>query len=159
MSDQEIRDRIEKLKNERNNIEHHMDLLSNLKFEIDGSLNKADFNKQRNYLINTVKEFLKFEIDDKFIVAFLYAYSGSLSDIKYYLYPTDRNTLFERQLINIFATNNNIRYEDSLHILIEFLTEIKALDRKQLKINTSEKKEAKSKMDSGYDTNRIPLFI
>jgi hypothetical protein len=151
MSDQEVRARIENLKNQKKIVEDQINNLIKEKKDIDDINKKTEFNKQRKFLINIVREFLEFYIEDDYILAILYIFSGSLSDIKYYLYPEDRNTLFERKLINKYATFHSIRYDDSLYILSEFINDIKALDKyitKPIKL-----------CNNGYDQKRIPLFI
>ena len=146
-SEQELLSQLEQLRNKQKEME-------NTKVNIE-------FKKQKDYLINKLKKFLDMDIKDYEIISIYNDDNYRENHFNYYfkIEDEDSNLLFRRRVYNRYAQKNFIRYEDSLHILIEFLTEIKALDRKQLKINTSEKKEAKSKMDSGYDTNRIPLFI
>ena len=108
----------------------------------------TEFNKQRNFLIDTVRNFLNMQVSDEEICAVLYKFYGDHINnqqnhipISYYLKPEDENMLFERKVINRYAKCNEIRYEDSLAIISNFINKIKSINRidlKQLKAKTDE---------------------
>ena len=108
----------------------------------------TEFNKQRNLIIDTVRNFLNIEVSDEGICTVLYKfYSDHINNqqnhipISYYLKPEDENMLFERIVINRYAKCNEIRYEDSLAIISNFINKIKSINRidlQQLKAKTDE---------------------
>jgi len=49
-------------------------------------------------------------------------------NIGFYAKASDRNILLERKLINEFARNHGIRYEDSKDVLSVFITDIKPIN-------------------------------
>ena len=98
----------------------------------------TEFNKQKNFLINTVRDFLEIEVSDAEVLAILYRFVGSLinhpqghTTIAYYLKMEDQNMLFERKVINRYAKYHEIRYEDSFEIIQNFVTKIKSKDQPQ----------------------------
>lgn len=89
----------------------------------------TEFNKQRYYLINKVRDFLGIEVSDEEVLAFLYHYSCYGNEpVKYYLKQEDQNLLFERKVANRYARYHEIRCEDSLAIFQNFLKKINPLN-------------------------------
>jgi hypothetical protein len=89
----------------------------------------TEFNKQRNFLINTVRDFLGIEVSDAEVLAVLYTYSpyhnqNPSGEIGYYLKKEDENMLFERKVKNRYARHHEIRCEDSDMIIRNFLQKI-----------------------------------
>jgi len=103
--------------------------------DIEEQNKDTEFNKQRNFLINKVRDFLEVQVDDAELLAVLYKYSPSHSSqnhsphskIGYYLKKEDENMLFERKVINRYARYHEIRYEDSVEIINNFLGKIKPI--------------------------------
>jgi hypothetical protein len=122
--------------------------LKNKAKEIEEQNKDTEFNKQRNFLIDTVRNFLNMQVSDEEICAVLYKFYGDHINnqqnhipISYYLKPEDENMLFERKVINRYAKCNEIRYEDSLAIISNFINKIKSINRidlQQLKAKTDE---------------------
>ena len=90
------------------------------------------FNKQRNFLINTVRDFLGIDVSDAEVLAVLYTHSPSHTpnhnisgEIGYYLKKEDENMLFERKVKNRYAKYHEIRCKDSDMIISNFLGKIK----------------------------------
>jgi hypothetical protein len=88
----------------------------------------TEFNKQRNFLIDTVRNFLNMQVSDEEICAVLYKFYGkninhpqSHIPISHYLKKEDGNMLFERKVFNRYAKCNEIRYEDSVEIIYNFI--------------------------------------
>jgi len=84
-----------------------------------------EFNKKRNSLIKTIREFLGIEVSDQEILAVMFRYSNN-PRIPYLLYvkKEDKNMLLERKILNRYAKYNEIRFEDSDEIIIDFLSNI-----------------------------------
>jgi len=94
----------------------------------------VEFNKQRNFLIKTVRDFLGIEVSYAEVCALLFAiYGRHINDrqvpISYYLKKEDENMLFERQVYNRYAKCYEIRYEDSFEIIRNFICKIKSKDQ------------------------------
>ena len=106
--------------------------------EIDEISKDIEFNKQKNFIIRIIREFIKFELSDEHILAILYCYSDSKSEMKYYLTEKDKNILYETKIINQYAINNHITYEESSKILSEFINNIKLIVIQDLYIKTIE---------------------
>ena len=90
------------------------------------------FNKQRNFLINTVRDFMGIEVSDAEVLAVLDRHSPSHTpnhnpseEIGYYLKKEDENMLFERKVKNRYAKYHEIRCKDSDMIISNFLGKIK----------------------------------
>lgn len=63
--------------------------------------------------------------------------------------------LFERKVYNRYAKCNEIRYEDSLEIISNFINKIKSKDQ----VNKSDGiKKCNLFIQSGIDNQKIPLF-
>ena len=97
---------------------------------------ETETNKQRNFLIKTVRDFLSIEVSDEEICALLFSLYGnhinslhSHIPISFYLKKEDENMLFERKVYNRYAKCNEIRYEDSYQIIHNFLSKIKSKDQ------------------------------
>ena len=122
---QEIYSQIEELKKKTEE-------LNNKAKDLEDQTKDTEFNKQRNFLINTVRDFLGIEVSDAEVLAVLYTHSPShlpnqhiSGEIGYYLKKEDENMLFERKVKNRYAKHHEIRCEDSDMILINFLGKIK----------------------------------
>jgi len=96
----------------------------------------TEFNKQMNFLINTVRDFLGIEVSDEEVLAVLYRFYGNHVNnphehipISYYLKKEDENMLLERKVFNRYARYHEIRYEDSLEIISNFVNGIKSKDQ------------------------------
>ena len=93
---------------------------------------ETEFNKQRNFLIITVRDFLGIEVSDEEVLAVLYtsfpshtSYEKSISgEIEYYLKKEDENMLLERKVINRHAKYHEIRCEDSDMIIQKFFKKL-----------------------------------
>ena len=109
----------------------------------------TEFNKQKNFLINTVRKFLEIEVSDEEVLAVLYRFYGSYINspqshipISYYLKMEDKNMLLERKVLNRYAKYHEIRYEDSLEIIHNFINEIKSKDQVSQTSNISRRRRA-----------------
>ena len=107
----------------------------------------VEFNKQKNFLINTVRKFLEIEVSDEEVLAVLYRIFGghinspqSHIPISYYLKMEDKNMLFERKVLNRYAKYHEIRYEDSWEIIYNFINEIKSKDQVNQKHEDSKRR-------------------
>jgi hypothetical protein len=96
----------------------------------------TEFNKQRNFIIDTVRDFLGIEVSDAEVLAVLYRiYGGYINSpetgrpITYYIKIEDANMLFERKVFNRYAKYHEIRYEDSVEIIFNFVNGIKSKDQ------------------------------
>jgi len=96
--------------------------------EMEETYKDTEFNKQRNFLIDTVRNFLNMQVSDEEICAVLYKFYGkninhpqSNIPISHYLKKEDGNMLFERKVFNRYAKCNEIRYEDSVEIIYNFI--------------------------------------
>ena len=129
----------------------------------------AEFNKQRNFLIKTVRDFLEIEVSDEEVLAILYKYypirQGSHQYITYYLEEEDENMLFERKVSNRYARHHEIRCEDSDMIFDNFLRKIKPLtdlnefNREQQKKSEEHRREQQIKQQKyrrhGFNTQDV----
>lgn len=104
--------------------------------EMEEQNKDTEFNKQRYYIINKVRDFLNMQVSDEEICAVLYRFYGahinhpqSHIPISYYLKQEDENMLFERKVFNRYAKCHEIRYEDSLDIIVNFMNKIKSKDQ------------------------------
>lgn len=123
-SEKELLDQIEDLKKKAKDMEEQ---------------NKdTKLNKQREFLINKVKDFIGIEVSDAEVLAILARFylndrSKNRQDfqyvpIKYYVKEQDKNILFERKVLNRYANSHTIRYEDSVDIIGDFLGKIKPIN-------------------------------
>jgi len=135
--------------------------------DIEEQNKDTEFNKQRNFLINKVRDFLKVQVNDAEVCAVLYRYYGahinnphSHIPISYYLKQEDENMLFERKVINRYAKCNEIRYEDSVEIIHNFLIKIKSKDQKdQLPVVEARRRATPKSERNPYESNiNKPLF-
>jgi hypothetical protein len=129
-TEQELLAKIEELKKKAEE-------LRNKAKEMEEQNEDTEFNKQRNFLIDTVRNFLGIEVSDAEVLAVLYRYYGAHINtphnhipISYYLKQEDENMLSERKVFNRYAKCNEIRYEDSVEIINNFLIKIKSKDQK-----------------------------
>ena len=100
--------------------------------EMEITNNKIRISKQKDYLIDKLRNFLGIEMSDEEIIA---VYNDSYLDqnhyhFSYYLKVEDKDNklLFIRIVYNRFARKHNIRYEDSFDVIREFITKIKPLN-------------------------------
>lgn len=104
--------------------------LRNKAKEMEDQNKDTEFNKQRNFLIDTVRNFLNIQVSDEEICAVLYRFypieQGHIP-ITYYLKKEDENMLFERKVSNRYARYHDIRCEDSDMIFCNFIRKIKPL--------------------------------
>ena len=122
--------------------------LKNKAKEIEEQNKDTEFNKQRNFLIDTVRNFLNMSVTDEEICAVIYRFYGAHINNQhshipnsYYFKKEDENMLFERKVFNRYAKSHEIRYEDSVEIISNFITKIKSISRidlQQLKAITDE---------------------
>ena len=99
--------------------------------EIEEENKDAEFNKQRNFLIKIVRDFLEIEVSDEEVCAILYKYCPigqyQTNQIEKYLKKEDENMLFERKVSNRHARYHEIRCEDSDMIINNFIKKIQPL--------------------------------
>jgi hypothetical protein len=104
--------------------------------EMEEENKDAEFNKQRNFLIKIIRDFLEIEVSDEEVLAILYKYFGSQyssrthpnGEVKYYLKKEDENMLFERKVSNRYARYHEIRVDDSDMIIHNFIDKIQPLN-------------------------------
>ena len=94
--------------------------------EIEELYKQNEFNKQRNFLINKVRNFLGIEVSDQEVCAVLY--TRNLIEYMYYFKDEDFNMLLERKVLNRHAKYHEIRIEDSRDIINSFLRDIKVIN-------------------------------
>jgi len=108
--------------------------------EIINKIREDKSIKQRAFITYKMKEYIGMDLTDDYFWAFIFAHQPHF--IKYYVKPEDKNILLERKLINYFASQESIRYEDSEDVLTDFVTNLKP-------INSNEQNNA----------NYIPIFV
>jgi hypothetical protein len=96
--------------------------------------NTEECNEKRNFIINTVKDFLEINFSDAHVLAVLYRqYSYFVESginhvrantVANYIKKKDENILFERIVFNKYAKYHGIRYEDSVEIIQKFISTI-----------------------------------
>jgi hypothetical protein len=88
--------------------------------------------KQRSFITYKFKKLANFNYPDEDIFAFIYTDGNTINNhyIRYYLNENDKNLLASRRLINHYAGKNDIRYEDSIEVLRNFLESIKPVSLK-----------------------------
>ena len=117
----------------------------------------AEFNKQRNFLIKKVRDFLEIEVSDAEVLAVLYTYSpyhipNRNREMGYYLKKEDDNMLLERKVKNRYAKYHEIRCEDSDMIFHNFLEKIKPFISRN-EFNLEQYKKSKQ-----HREQYVPLF-
>ena len=143
-SEKELLDQIEELKKKAKDMEEQ---------------NKDTIlNKQRNFLINKVRDFIGIEVSEAEVMAVLarFYWNTNRQDfqdvpIKYYVKEQDKNILFERKVLNKYANSHIIRYEDSVDIISDFLGKIKP-------INPTPEMLGQIKRDGHGNFGYVPLF-
>jgi hypothetical protein len=100
--------------------------------EMEDAKVEIEFNKQKTYLIDKLRKFLDMEVSDEEIIS-VYNDKNLQSSIKifdYYLEVEDeeKKLLNIRKVFNRYARENEIRYEDSIEIIYEFIQSIKPLN-------------------------------
>jgi hypothetical protein len=99
--------------------------------EMEEQNKDVEFNKQRNFLIKTVRDFLGIKVCDEEVCAILYKYCPigqyHTNQIEKYLKKEDENMLFERKVSNRYARYHEIRCEDSDMIIQNFIKKIQPL--------------------------------
>ena len=118
-------------------METYLDLLNKINKlkQKANDLNEELFYKQRNFITKKFRELLDMPDCSEasiwaviiFILPFRYCYL-----ISYYTKESDRNTLLKEKLINRFAREQGIRYEDSLNVITEFMYIMKPINYNQL---------------------------
>jgi hypothetical protein len=88
--------------------------------------------KQRTFIAYKFKKLTNYNYPDEDIFAFIYTDGNTINNryIRYYLNENDKNLLASRRLINHYAAKNNIRFEDSIAVLQDFLESIKPVNIK-----------------------------
>lgn len=96
--------------------------------------NTEEYNEKRNFIINTVKDFLEINFSDAHVLAVLYRqysyfveYGHNVAPpntVAKYIKKKDENILFERIVFNKYAQYHGIRYEDSVEIIQKFISTI-----------------------------------
>jgi len=124
------------------------EVLNKKALDIEEQNKDTEFNKQRYYLINKVRDFLETEVSDEEVLAVLYNWVNE--PVKYYLKQEDENLLFERKVINRYARHHEIRWEDSFLIIKNFLKKINPLNEPNVK--------QKTQCHNISDVKYIPLF-
>jgi hypothetical protein len=101
------------------------------KEEVEYKINEEE-NKQRNFIIKKFREFLnKPYCSEASILAIIEFFGSNCNEyITYYSKKTDRNLLLVKQLINTFASDKGIRYEDSYEVIRDFITNMKPINEK-----------------------------
>jgi hypothetical protein len=135
--------------------------------EMEEQNKDVEFNKQRNFLIKTLRDFLEIHVTDAEVCAVLFGVYGRHTNtqqipISYYLKKEDENMLYERQIYNRYAKCCEIRYEDSFEIIRNFIGKIKSKDQMS-ELNTFVGKPAaaaKKESKIGFSTEHVyrPLF-
>jgi hypothetical protein len=143
----------------------------------------AEFNKQRNFLIKIIRDFLEIEVSDAEVLAILYKYffpqyllrTHPHGEVKYYLKKEDENMLFERKVSNRYARYHEIRVEDSDMIIQNFVNKIQPIinydkfnEEQQKKSQEHQKKQHEDRRKGMYNNNNyniqyvpekyVPLF-
>ena len=88
--------------------------------------------KQRTFIAYKFRKLTNYNYSEEDIFAFIYSDGNTQRNpfIRYYLNENDKDLLLSRRLINHYAAKNDIRYEDSILILSDFLDSIKPVDYK-----------------------------
>ena len=140
--------------------------------------NEVRISKQKDYLIDKLRKFLGMEVSDAEIIAVYTSYnfeSGYQNDaFNYYLKVEDIDTklLLVRKLYIKYARYQDIRFEDSVDIIRDFISRIKPLnepngwqkylimDKKSLELGNgrrpAEPKVNSSERNSG---DYVPIFF
>ena len=131
--------------------------------EMEEQNKDVEFNKQRNFLIKTVRDFLEIYVSDAEVCAVLFGLFGRHLNnqqvpISYYLKKEDENMLFERQIYNRYAKCYEIRYEDSFDIIRNFLGKIKPLNDHN-EFNREQQKKSEEHMRKGLLKNNYTQYI
>ena len=128
--------------------------------EMEEQNKDTEFNKQRYYIINKVRDFLNMQVSDEEICAVLYRFYGDHINashnhmpISHYLKQEDENMLFERKVFNRYAKCHEIRYEDSYDIIVNFMNKIKSKDQ----ANQENKGKRRASIKGSYN-QPTPLF-
>ena len=124
-NNQEILERIERLKKQRDNVEKQIEAIEKLQ-EMETEM---EFNKQKNFVINKLRQFLEIQVSYNEINAIL----NKSQSLKYYfkVENEDKNLLFIRKVYNKYAKHHEIRYEDSVEIIDNFLYKIQPINWKE----------------------------
>jgi hypothetical protein len=101
--------------------------------EMEITNNEIRISKQKDYLIDKIRKFLDMQISDEEIIAVCNdSFGGYLQNqfYNYYLKVEDqeKKLLTVRKVFNRYARVNEIRYEDSVDIIKDFLIKLKPLN-------------------------------
>jgi len=94
--------------------------------------NEELINKQRNLITQKFRELLEMPDCTEASIWAVIMYRCSIGDptsISYYAKEKDRNTLLKEKLINRFAREQGIRYEDSLNVILEYIYTMKPINK------------------------------
>jgi hypothetical protein len=124
-TNQEILDKIERLKIQRDNVTRQIEAIEKLK-EMDL---KIEFTNQKNFLINKFKKFINIPLSYNEVNAIL----NKSQSLKYYfkVEDPDNNLLFIRKVYNKYARYHEIRYEDAYEIIDNFIFKIQPINWKE----------------------------
>jgi len=135
-----------------------LEYLNNKKSEIEKNIEKikqndTEFNKQREYLINKFREFIEIEISNAEVAACLF--NPISFDYVGYYFKDDENLLLKRKVYNRYARYHEIRYEDSVDIIYDFIQKIKPIKDK----SSFEEEQYKNKINyQSKSKEYVPLF-
>jgi len=147
---QEIYSQIEELKKKTEE-------LNNKAKDLEEQTKDTEFNKQRNFIINKVRDFIGIEVSDEEVLAVIYNYKYLNENIQYYIKNEDENMLFERKVANRYARHHGIRCEDSFQIFNNYFSnhKIKTINDR----NDFNKKYDIKARPKGYIYEKyVPLF-
>jgi hypothetical protein len=125
LSNQEVLDKIERLKIQRDNVTRQIEAIEKLK-EMEVKIN---FNNQKNFIINKFKKFINIPLSYNEVNAIL----NKSQSLKYYfkVEDEDNNLLFIRKVYNKYAKYHEIRYEDAYEIIDNFIFKIQPINWKE----------------------------
>lgn len=124
-SNQEILDKIERLKIQKDNVTRQIEAIEKLR-EMEVKIN---FNNQKNFIMNKFKKFINIPLSYNEVNAIL----NKSQSLKYYfkVEDEDNNLLFIRKVYNKYARYHEIRYEDACEIIDNFIFKIQPINWKE----------------------------
>ena len=151
MSEEEKLCELEKIKKAR----EELDIM-------EGKHKDIQFKNQLNFLINKVKKFLEIKVTDEEVFALLIWYNSfNAQAIRYYISVDNMNLLLARKVLNRYAGYHEIRYEDSLEIITEFIDRRLVPINRQAFIESFHQQQQYSALESSGKINTpivVPLF-
>jgi len=124
-SNQEILDKIERLKIQKDNVTRQIEAIEKLReMEV-----KIEFNNQKNFIMNKFRKFLNIPVSYNEVNAIL----NKSQSLKYYfkVEDEDNNLLFIKKVYNRYAKYHEIRYEDAYEIIDNFIFKIQPINWKE----------------------------